>query len=85
MSRSSAPRITLYLTLNCPHCREARRYLQQKGLRFQEFDVNRNLRAQRALAQMGTRSVPVIMIGDERIDGFDRGRLDEVLRRKTGR
>jgi glutaredoxin len=48
-------------------------------VRFQEFDVQKNLRAQKALARLGTRSVPVIMIGDIRIDGFDRQRIDAAL------
>lgn len=78
----AAPRITLYSTRNCPHCRQAKQYLQQRGLRFQEFDVQQNKRAQKAFAQLGARSVPVIMIGDTRIDGFDRQRLDDLLRRK---
>jgi glutaredoxin-like YruB-family protein len=77
----AAPRITLYSARNCPNCRQAKQYLQQHGLRFQEFDVNHSARAQKALAQMGARGVPVILIGEERIDGFDRKRLDAVLQR----
>jgi len=74
-------RITLYSTRNCPYCQQARRYLQNKGVRFQEFDIQKNIRAQRALAGMGARAVPVIMIGDNRVDGFDRKRLDSLLKR----
>ena len=76
-----APRITLYSTRNCAYCRQARQYLQQKGLRFQEFDVQRNPRAQKDFARLGARGVPVILVGDTRIDGFDRKRLDTLLKR----
>jgi glutaredoxin len=48
-------------------------------LDFQEFDVRSNLRAQKALARWGTRSVPVILIGDTRIEGFDRRKLEQAL------
>jgi len=75
------PRITLYVARNCAYCRQARQYLQQRGLRFQELDIHRSTRAQKALAQMGARAVPVIVIGETRIDGFDRKRLDAVLKR----
>jgi glutaredoxin len=75
----SAPRITLYSTAGCPHCRQARQYLERKGLRFQEFDVARNPRAQKAFARLGARGVPVILIGEARIDGFDRRRIDAAL------
>ena len=74
-------RITLYSTRNCPYCRQAKQYLQRKGVRFQEFDIQQNIRAQRALSRMGARAVPVIMIGDTRVDGFDQKRLDSLLKR----
>ena len=73
------PRITLYGTRQCPACRQARSYLQQHQLAFQELDVSTNLRAQKALARLGAKSVPVIMIGDARVDGFDRKQLDRLL------
>ena len=75
----AAPRITLYSSSNCPHCRRAREYLRRKGMHFQELDVQRNPRAQKAFARLGARGVPVIMIGDKRIDGFDIRRLDAAL------
>lgn len=64
----------------CPHCRQAKHYLQRMGLRFQEFDVQNNSRAQKAFARLGARGVPVIIVGETRIDGFDRKRLDGLLK-----
>ncbi len=72
-------RITLYSTRNCPHCRQAKAYLQNKGVRFQELEVQQNARAQKAFSRLGARGVPVIMVGETRIDGFDRKRLDQAL------
>lgn len=74
-------RITLYSTRQCPYCRQARLFLKQKGVRFQEFDIQQNIRAQRTLAKMGARAVPVIMVGDTRVDGFDKQRLEHLLER----
>ena len=62
-------RITLYSTHNCPYCRQARQYLKSKGVRFQEFDIQKNIRAKKTLAGMGARAVPVIMVGDVRGNG----------------
>lgn len=74
-------RITLYSTHHCPYCRQARQFLEQKGLRFQELDIQQNVCAQRTLAKMGARAVPVIMVGDTRVDGFDKRRLERLLER----
>jgi glutaredoxin-like YruB-family protein len=73
-------RITLYSTHNCPYCRQARKYLQSKGVRFQEFDIQKDIRAQKMLAGLGARAVPVIMIGDTRVDGFSRELIDKALK-----
>ena len=78
---SAPPRITLYSSRNCPHCRQAKQYLERTGLRFVELDVQQNARARKALAKLGARGVPVILIGDTRIDGFDKKRLDRALKR----
>jgi glutaredoxin len=74
-----SPRITLYTTRNCPHCRQAKQYLQARGLRFAELDVNHSPRGKKEFARLGARGVPVILVGDRRIDGFDRRRLDAAL------
>ncbi len=76
----AAPRITLYTTPACPHCRQAKHYLQHMGLRFQEFDIQNSGRAKRAFDRLGARGVPVIIVGETRIDGFDRKRLDGLLK-----
>lgn len=42
--------------------------------------MQRDARAQKAYARLGARGVPVILIGETRVDGFDRKRLDAALR-----
>jgi glutaredoxin 3 len=75
----AAPRITLYGTRRCPACRQARDYLKARGLAFKELDIERNLRAQKTLARLGARGVPVIVVGETAVNGFDRGQLDRLL------
>jgi len=75
-----SPRITLYSTRQCSNCRQAKQFLQQKGLRFQEWDIERNQRAFKEFQRLGARGVPVILIGTQRIDGFDRKRLESALK-----
>ena len=72
-------RVTLFSTRRCPACRQARDFLRQRGIQFVELDVKTNLRAQKTLDKLGARSVPVIMIGDTRIDGFDRRKIEQAL------
>lgn len=79
MNKPAAPRITLYSTRRCPHCRQAKQWLQEQGLRFQEFDIERNARASREFQRLGARGVPVLVINGKRLDGFDPKRLRRLL------
>lgn len=74
------PRIVLYSTRQCGYCRQAKAFLQQRGLRFTEYDLARNRRAQAEFQRSGSRGVPMIMVGGRRLDGFDPQRLSRLLR-----
>ena len=80
----NAPRITLYSTSRCAHCRQAKQWLKQHGLRFQEFDIERNQRAFKDYQRLGARGVPVMLINQQRIDGFDPKRFEAVLKKVSG-
>jgi glutaredoxin len=73
-------RIVLYSTANCPHCQRAKAFLKREGITFREMDVGRSARARKALERLGARGVPVLLIGDARLDGFDEQRFWRVYR-----
>jgi glutaredoxin len=54
-------------------------YLSQKGVPFTEKNVAYNPEAVQELMSMGLRSLPVIIIGDKRLSGFNAARIDEAL------
>lgn len=73
------PRITLYTTRQCPHCCQAKAFLQRHHIPFSEQDVERNQRAFLEFRRQGGRSVPMIVIGQQRLNGFDAKRLAQLL------
>ena len=76
-----APRITLYSTRACGHCRRAKDFLREHHIPFQEQDVEHNRRALIEFQRLGGRGVPLITVGAERLDGFDPRRLSKILRK----
>jgi len=54
-------------------------YLSQKGIPFTEKNVSRDPSAIQELMSMGVRSLPVIVIGDKRLNGFNPKAIDEAL------
>jgi len=80
MVTRSWPRVIVFSTLTCPYCQAAKKYLQQRGVPFEDEDVSRNvIAAQYMVQRSGQQGVPVIQVGKEIVIGFDRARLDMLL------
>ena len=74
--------VKVYTLPTWPHCKTAKEYLSQKGITYQEFDVEKNKAAAQEMIKIsGARSVPVIVMGTEVIVGFDTARIDAALSR----
>ena len=84
MAAPKAPRVTLYSTSRCAHCRQLKAWLKQRGLRFQEFDIERNQRAFKDFPRLGVRGVPALLVGQQRLDGFDPKRLEKLFAKSRG-
>jgi glutaredoxin len=54
-------------------------YLSHKGVEFTEKNVARDPEAVQELMSMGVRSLPLILIGDKRLSGFNPKAIDEAL------
>jgi glutaredoxin 3 len=68
----SAPKIQMYAAGWCPYCARARRLLQDKGVPFEEIDVDARPEARaQMVARSGRDTVPQIFIGDVHIGGCD--------------
>jgi glutaredoxin 3 len=79
--------VTMYTTMACPYCVQAKRLLTHKGIPYTEIDVTTNSALRlKMIEASGRRTVPQIFIGDESIGGFDElyeleqtGKLDTML------
>lgn len=56
-----------------------REFLSHHSVAFDERIVDQDPAALEAFKQTGSRSTPTIMVGEEMIIGFDRGRLEQLL------
>jgi glutaredoxin 3 len=54
-------------------------YLSQKGIPFTERNVGKDPKAREELMALGTLSLPVIIIGDKRLTGFNPNAIDAAL------
>ena len=72
--------IKIYSTPTCPYCKMAKQYLSTKGIPYRDFDVSTNQAALEEMVKLsGQMGVPVIVINDQIIVGFDKTRIDSLL------
>ncbi len=75
--------ITIYTTPTCGFCHMAKQYLSDKSIEFDTKDITTDADAyQEILEKSDQLGVPVIDIDGSMIVGFDRNKLDLVLREK---
>lgn len=73
--------IKVYSTPTCPYCKMAKQYLSAKGLSFEDIDVAANPPAANEMVKLsGQMGVPVIVIDGQVIVGFDRTRIDGLIK-----
>ncbi len=72
--------VTIYSADWCAFCHAAMDYLKQKGVPFEEKNVEENMQyAQEAVQKSGQMGIPVLDIDGKIIIGFDRPRIDAAL------
>jgi len=72
--------VKIYSTPTCPYCLRAKAYLKEKNVSFEDIDVSVNQEAADEMIKIsGQMGVPVIVVGDEIMVGFDKNKLEEAL------
>ncbi|HSD59393.1 MAG TPA: glutaredoxin family protein [Burkholderiales bacterium] len=77
---ASPKEVVIYSTAWCGYCKKAKAYLDSKGVRYREVDVETDAGGREEFAKLGGRGVPVILVGESRMDGFSEGGLEGMLK-----
>ncbi len=73
-------KVVVYSTPTCPYCKRAKEYLSRKGIRYTDIDVAQDKEKAKEMTQKsGQMSVPVIIIDNEIVVGFNQVLLDKLL------
>ncbi len=63
--------VIMYSTSWCGYCRKARSLFTRQNIPFKEFDIEKDEKAMKIYTALNGRGVPLILIGDEEMTGFD--------------
>lgn len=72
--------VKVYSTPTCPYCKMAKQFLTENNIEFENIDVAANQAAtQEMIAKSGQMGVPVLIIDEQVIVGFDKGKIKKLL------
>lgn len=74
-------KVVIYSASWCGVCKKAKAYFRQRQIPFQDYDVENNSRARREFRELGGRGVPIILVGNQRMNGFSAERFEQMYRR----
>jgi len=73
-------KVILYTTPTCVFCPLVKIFLEEKGVEYEEIDVSENEKARKEMIEKsGQMSVPVTLVGDNIVTGFDKKKLEKLL------
>lgn len=81
----TSPQIIIYSTTWCAFCKTEKQYLTKQGIAFIEKDIEEDKAAYDELMSKNGgqfQGVPVTDIAGTIVLGFERGRIDQVLKEK---
>ena len=78
-------RVVMYATSWCGYCRKARKYFSQHAIAYTEYDIEKDRSAKQRYDALGANGVPVILVGDQRMNGFSEQRMKRMLQADEAR
>ncbi len=74
------PTITIYSTPTCHFCHMAKGYFTEHKIAFTDYNVATDLEKRKEMIEKsGQMGVPVILIGDQLVVGFDQEKIAGLL------
>lgn len=79
--KTQSPEVELYVTSWCPYCKQARAFLDQQGIEYRVYDIERDPAAARRKQQLTAgRGVPFAIINGTKISGWSQQAYQAALK-----
>ena len=71
-------KVSMYSAAWCGICKKAKRYFNKNNIAYIEYDIDNDKAAKKRYKAMGATGVPVIFIGDRRMNGFSAASFERI-------
>ena len=79
-SKPTQPTVVVFTTPTCSWCRVVKQHLKKHNIKFKEIDVSKDERAARDMVRRtGQQGVPVTLIQNRPIVGFNKQQINSLL------
>ena len=75
--------VIMYSTSWCGYCKKAAAHFRKNNIPFTEYDIEKSKQAALEYRKLKGRGVPVILIGERRMNGFNARVFDQIYFGKT--
>lgn len=79
-SNQHEEQVVMYATDWCPYCEKARQFMDNNGIDYYEYDIEKSSEGQRQYKSLGGNGVPLLVVNGEVIHGFSAGMIRDNLR-----
>lgn len=79
-AQPATKRVLMYGADWCGYCKQARSYFTSHGVPFSEYDVEKDAAAGREFKRLGGNGVPLILVGEQRLQGFSAAGFERLYR-----
>jgi len=76
---ASKPEVIMLGAWWCTYCYQAKKYFQKKNIQYCEYDMENTVIGKRLYAEHGSGAVPILLIGEYRLNGFSEQQIEIAL------
>jgi len=73
-------KVVIYTAAWCGICKKAKKYFRKKNIAYVAYDVEKSRTGKRAYKALRGKAVPIIIVGDKRMNGFTASRFDKLYK-----
>jgi glutaredoxin len=67
---TASPKVEVFLTSWCGYCKKMVRFLNEKGIPYTAYDIEKDPAAARTHKELGGRGVPLVRVGSRVVHGY---------------
>jgi glutaredoxin 3 len=73
-------KVEIYTSDTCVYCHRAKEFFEENNISYVEHNISRDAEIRKSLMLKGYRSVPLIVINNVEVLGFDKDKISDLLK-----